>query len=391
MSAGKAALLAFGFSLAAVAPLDAQEAERQSAPTAAASASEAPSVGAGPTVVDMDAVVVSGVQPGPGLWRVSKDGHVLYILGTQSPLPRDMSWDAHEVREVLAEAGAVLGPPGISVNADVGFFRGLALAPSALKAMKNPDGATLDELLPPDLYARWDVLRQRYMGRDRGVEKKRPMIAVYELYKEALERNRLRQGGIVGPVLDKAMKARDLERTSTVLRLKIEDPREAIADFRKEGLKPQDLECFAGTLDVIEQDLPKIAARANAWAVGDLEALRAMPQNRRQLDDCMDAWMQTETVRKRGFTDIGPKIRDSWLAEVEKAVAAHPVSFATMGIDTLLYDREGYLSALAARGYRIQAPDEYGDEAEDAVDGAAAGDAPPSDAVAPVPGAEPRS
>ena len=33
-------------------------------------------------VVDMEAVVVSGVQPGPGLWRVSKGGHVLYILGT---------------------------------------------------------------------------------------------------------------------------------------------------------------------------------------------------------------------------------------------------------------------------------------------------------------------
>ena len=348
MSARTLALV-FGSALAVAAPLGAQEAD--------------------PPVIDMDAVVVSGVQPGPGLWRISKDDHVLYILGTQSPLPRDMDWDAREVREVLAGAGAVLGSPGISVGADIGFFRGLTLAPAALKAMRNPGGATLDEVLPPELYARWSVLRQRYMGRDRGVEKKRPLIAVYELYKAALERNRLRQGGIVGPVLAKEMKARGLKSTSTVLALKIDDPRQALADFRGEGLKPQDLECFAGTLDVIEQDLPRIAARANAWAVGDVAALRAMPQNRQQLADCMDAWMQTEAARRRGFTGIDARIRDRWLAAAEKALAEHRVSFATMGIDTLLHDRDGYLAALAAKGYRIQAPDEVeeSDEAADAV------------------------
>lgn len=309
-------------------------------------------------VVDMAPVLVAGVQPGPGLWRVSKDDHVLYILGTQSPLPRDIDWDAREVREVLDEAGAVLGSPGLSVDADVGFFRGLTLVPSAMKAMRNPGGATLDKVLPPELYARWLPLKQQYMGRDRGVEKKRPLIAVYELYKAALDHSRLRQGGVVGPVLAKELKARGLESTSTVLELKIEDPRQALADFRGEALKPQDLECFAATLDVIEQDLPRIAARANAWAVGDVAALRAMPRNRRQLADCMGAWVQAEAARKRGFTDIEARIRERWLAAVEKALAGHRVSFATMSIDTLLYDREGYLAALAAKGYRIQAPDE---------------------------------
>ena len=309
-------------------------------------------------VVDMAPVLVAGVQPGPGLWRVSKDDHVLYILGTQSPLPRDIDWDAREVREVLDEAGAVLGSPGLSVDADVGFFRGLTLVPSAMKAMRNPGGATLDKVLPPELYARWLPLKQQYMGRDRGVEKKRPLIAVYELYKAALDHSRLRQAGVVGPVLAKELKARGLESTSTVLELKIEDPRQALADFRGEALKPQDLQCFAATLDVIEQDLPRIAARANAWAVGDVAALRAMPRNRRQLADCMDAWVQAEAARKRGFTDIEARIRERWLAAVEKALAGHRVSFATMSIDTLLYDREGYLAALAAKGYRIQAPDE---------------------------------
>ena len=308
-------------------------------------------------IVDMDAVVVSGVLPGPGLWRASKDGHVLYILGTQSPLPRDMQWEAREVREVLAQAGAVLSPPGVSIGADIGFFRGLTLAPAALKAMKNPGGETLDELLPAEEHARWARLKQRYLGTDRGVEKKRPLIAVYELYREALKRNRLREGGIVGPVIAGVLKARGMKATPTSLNLKIEDPRDALADFRKEGFKPQDLACFQDTLDIIEHGLPQAAARANAWAVGDLEALRAMSRDRRQVEACLSAWTDTDTARKRGLTDIDTRIMDSWLAAVDKATGEHPVSFATVSIDELLRG-DGYLAALARRGYRIQAPDE---------------------------------
>ncbi|MBO9717916.1 MAG: TraB/GumN family protein [Pseudoxanthomonas sp.] len=342
-----AALLVSGL-LAASSP--AQEvAAAESAPVVAQAGNPGP-------VVDLDAVVVSGVQPGPGLWRVSKGDHVLYILGTQSPLPRDITWRADEVRQVLGEAGAVLGSPGVTIGADIGFFRGLTLMPSALKAMKNPDGATLDEVLPADLYQRWNVLRQRYLGRDRSVEKKRPLIAVYELYRAALEHNGLRQGGVVGPVIDQVLKPRGLKRTPTVLDLKIDDPRAALADLRKEGLGVRDLECFSGTLDVIEHDLPRIAARANAWATGDLEALRNMPGVQDQVDTCLSAWTATDVARKNGLVDVEPRIRATWLAAADKALQEQAVSFALLPIDSLL-DDGAYLAQLRQRGYRVVAPD----------------------------------
>ncbi|MCD9124729.1 TraB/GumN family protein [Luteimonas fraxinea] len=353
-------LLAFAMASASMAPTtQAQEAPAASPAPAAQSDT--------PDVRDMDTVVVTGVQPGPGLWRVRRDdGHTLYILGTQSPLPAGITWRADEVREVLAEAGVALGPPGAQWGADIGFFNKLTLAPSAFRAMRNPDGATLDELLPPDLYARWVALKERYIGRDRGIERKRPFIAVYQLYRAALERNGLREGGIIGPVIEDALKARGMELTPTILQLKIDDPRGALATFRRETLKPEDIACVRGTLDIIENDLPRIAARANAWAVGDLDTLRGMPDARAQVMTCLSAWTASETARELGMADIQSKVSAAWLSKVDAAMAEHPVVFATVPIDSLLR-ADGQLDALRARGYTVLAPDES-DVVED-VDG----------------------
>ena len=317
-------------------------------------------------VRDMDTVVVTGMQPGPGLWRARHaNGHTLYILGTQSPLPAGMTWRAEEVRDVLAEAGAVLGAPGVQMGADVGFFGRLTLAPSAFRAMRNPDGATLDELLPPDLYQRWASLKQRYIGRDRGIERKRPFIAVYQLYRAAIQKSGLTEGGIVGPVIQDALKARDMEVTPTVLSIKIDDPRGALKTFRQETLKPEDLDCVRGTLDIIERDLPRVAARANAWAVGDLYALRAMDDAQAQVVTCLSAWTASETARELGLIDIQSKVGEAWMAAVDKAIAEHDIVFASVPIDALLKPN-GHLQSLRRRGYTVLAPDESESVEEDA-------------------------
>ncbi len=91
-------------------------------------------------IKDLETLVVTGVQPGPGLWRVSHEGNVLWILGTVSPLPAKMEWQSAEVEAVIADSQQVLLPPSVTMSAEVGLFRSLALAPSALKAMRMPMG-----------------------------------------------------------------------------------------------------------------------------------------------------------------------------------------------------------------------------------------------------------
>ncbi len=308
---------------------------------------------AGEGVIDMETVVVAGVQPGPGLWKVRRGEHLLYILGTQAPLPRNITWRSDEVDQVLQLADEVLASPGVTLDADVGFFRGLTLLPSALKASRNPDGQTLQDVLPAPLYARWSVLKLRYARRDGGLEKKRPLIAAYQLYAEALSDSGLREGGVIDPVIDAALKRRRMKRTPTLLKLTLEDPRAALADFRNETLKPEDLVCFGKTLDVIERDLPEVAARANAWAVGDWPALRSGSRQDWQ-QACASAWFNTETARKRGITNIEARMQAHWMGVVESALQKNRITFATLPVWQLVKP-EGYLAALQAKGYEVEA------------------------------------
>jgi hypothetical protein len=193
-------------------------------PHAFAQSAQPPQAAAGAPIRTEAAVVVTGTQPGPGLWKVSKDGHVMWVLGTQSPLPKHMQWHSDEVEAALAASQEVLYAPSLGITVGTGFFSALFLVPKMYGARKNPDGKTLHDVLPPALYARWLPLRERYLGRGRGAERMRPLFAAGELWEEALDDNGLVSSGIVAPVVARAVKAHGLRETKPKRPLKITDP-----------------------------------------------------------------------------------------------------------------------------------------------------------------------
>ncbi|KAA0069284.1 TraB/GumN family protein [Rhodanobacter sp. T12-5] len=301
---------------------------------------------------DLPAVVVSGVQPGPGLWKVSKGEHVMWVLGTLSPLPRGMQWRSQEVEQVIGASQQVLLAPSVKLKADVGFFGKLFLLPSAYGARKNEDGQTLQQVLPPPVYARWQVLKQKYIGDDRGIERWRPLFAAQELYRKALKANGLSRSGGVGSKVEALAKRYGVPEVSADYPVLIEHPRAAIKAFRQAA--PHDITCFIRTLDSVEHDLPAMTARANAWATGDLPALRELPDSDRR-DACVAALTGAGFAQTLGLDDVPAKQRAVWLAAARKALAANAQTFALLPMDELLKP-DGYLAALQAEGYRIDAP-----------------------------------
>lgn len=319
---------------------------------AAASARQATDASQPLQTVDLDTVVVSGVQPGPGLWKVSRGGHTLYLLGTLLPLPRRMEWMSTEVEAVIARAQAVLGPPSVTVDSDIGMFRGMLLLPSLLKARRNPDGRTLQEAVPPELYARWLPLKARYLGRGGKVESWRPIFAARELYEAAMNHSGLSRDDVAMALVRKASKRHGVLAIPVSVKLQVADPKALIREFNASTLA--DIECFSRTLSRIETDLEAMRARANAWAVGDIDALRALPYDD-QYSACIRAVTETGLARKLGAGELEQRVRAKWLAAAEGALVEHETSFGTLPIAALLKP-DGYLAQLREKGYEIEAP-----------------------------------
>lgn len=301
----------------------------------------------------MDAVVVSGEQPGPGLWKVSRGDHVLYVLGTLAPLPKGMSWKAKEVVEVIATAQEVLGAPQVGIKADVGFFGQLALLPSLIGVRRNPDDKTLKDVVPAELYARWSVLKGKYIGRSSKVEGWRPIFAALDLYKAAIDKAGLTDSGAVQKTVRDAAKHAGVKLTPTRIELVIGEPKAALKEFKSGAL--DDLDCFRKTLDRIDTDLAAMTARANAWATGDLDALRKLPYTD-QFSVCEVAITESSLARTRGVSDIEARVEQAWLDAATRALTGNRVTFALLPIARLLKS-DGYLSRLQVRGYVVEAPD----------------------------------
>lgn len=298
----------------------------------------------------IEEVTVSGEQPGPGLWKISKDGHVMWVLGALQPLPKKMLWRSRSVEAAIAESQELLTAP--KVDAGIGFFEGMTLLPSMLGARNNPDGAKLNEVLPPDVYERWLALKARYIGRSEGIEKWRPIFAAGELYEKAIAESALTTQSDVHPVVKKIAKRHNVKLIEPTLEIEIDKPRQAIKQFKASSL--QDIDCFTKTLDRLETDLDAMRARATAWAIGDVDALRRLPYPD-QFGACGSAILSSPVVQDRGLQDVLRRVESMWLEQAQAALARNEVTFAVLPISQLLR-ADGYIAKLQARGYDVTTP-----------------------------------
>ena len=71
---------------------------------------------------------------------------------------------------------------------------------------------------------------------------------------------------------------------------------------------------------------------------------------------CLSALLNTEAACKRGMTDIEQRVRAKWLATAEAALQKNRITFATLPVSQLVKP-DGYLAALQAKGYLVEAPE----------------------------------
>jgi hypothetical protein len=319
----------------------------------------------------LDTVVVTGEQPGPGLWKVSKGDHVLWVLASYGPLPRGMTWRSRQVEALVAESQEVLYPGGVNIGAGIGMLRGITLIPAALKAGRIPDGKTLQDVLPPETYARWLALRLKYIGKDDDVEKWRPSIALENLREAAMKKSDLRGGTNVGGVVDAAAKKSKvrIHRLPVIRReVKVENPRGMLKSAQHLALP--DLDCFTRSLDQVEPEIERVRTMGNAWARGDIARLRSLNRERSIRDECGYALMAAfnegpskDAARaKKVFADIewhaeqgAVQAQRDWVAAAQAALEKNRMTFAVLGVSEVLRP-DGHIEKLRALVYAVEEP-----------------------------------
>ncbi len=298
-----------------------------------------------------DKVLVVGQRPGPGLWKISKGEHVLWVFATHSPLPTRMAWRAQEVEAILARSQEFLYPP--SASASVGIWQGLTLLPHAYGMMKNPDGATLREVVPADVYARWRVLKAKY-GVNDDVERQRPLFAAETLYRAGLRHAGLSSSNEVMKTIGQLVKKYKVKTMYSHVKLDASNASAALKEFKKSPM--DDVACFDKTLQRLETEIDTMRQRANAWAKGDVAAMRALGYTDRDAA-CTNA-MTSNAAIEHHFTSQDPerRMRRLWLEAAEKALATNHTSFAVLGLKKIL-EGDDLVAALKDKGYTVEAPE----------------------------------
>ena len=105
---------------------------------------------------------------------------------------------------------------------------------------------------------------------------------------------------------------------------------------------------LATSIDRLESDLGPMIERANAWAIGDIDALTRMsyPDNRAA---CADAFQQTPRLAA-----LLAKRDSEWLGAVESALGRHHAALALVPMWKLL-EADGVLQQLGDHGFRADA------------------------------------
>jgi len=312
----------------------------------------------------LERMVVTGEQPGPGMWKVSKGDHVLWVIGTQTPVPQNMTWRAKGLEAIVAQSQEILTPPALSVSLkQIGYFNALIMLPSLMQVRKNPDGAMLKDIVPADLYARWLVLRDKYIEQyntndeENDVERWRPMFAALELYRNAIRKSGLTSSSPVWPMISDAAKKYKVKITEVKFEPAISEPRAALKELRAYRLT--DIDCFARTIERIESDLTAMRIRANAWATGDINAIRNLPTSD-QRSACEAAIRDAPFMKTLGTQKALAQVEKSWLNAAEAALKNDTVSLAVLPIPQIIAS-DGYLAKLRAKGYAVQEPESVSD------------------------------
>jgi uncharacterized protein YbaP (TraB family) len=295
-------------------------------------------------------------QPGPKMWRVSKDGHELWIIGTVTPTPVDLKWNSRQVQAAVRESDEVLAPVGYGLHLGVrNAFTVMRYLPQFMKLRDNPDGALLHDLLPADQFQRYAKLHLAAYGKPLDDEDKwRPMFIADDLYAKTLKSRALSGIDIMWPRLNAlAGDAKvPVNRHTFTTQLDNADPKQLLVEFRNYP-RQSEINCLLATMDYIEKQLPLVGDRAHAWAIGDPAVLQA-DLTWTSRESCTGTAISASSLHGR-IEVLQEQGREYWRGMVSYALLNKKSTVTALPIRVLL-GPDNLLDYLRSSGHLVESP-----------------------------------
>lgn len=294
-----------------------------------------PAPGDGPPSA-VEEILVTGEHPGPGLWKISKGSHTMHILGTHAPLPAQLVWQSKEVESAIAQSHTILGAYAVVLRVE----RSDAL---------NARGKRLRQVLPQRAYAKWRALAKRHIKNPDQAERLLPAEAALLLQSEAYEQNGLTYTDDVWRTIHLIASKHRVPIWPQTYEF---DPPANASDRRSTSGK-SGVNYLIETMDRLDVDIREARARANAWAVGDVAALKVLAESDASYANSLAySW---PFLKEGEVRSLRTQAENKLLAAIERAVNQNETTFAALPIHLLL-GKNGFIEKLRALGYRIEEP-----------------------------------
>lgn len=284
----------------------------------------------------VEALEVVAQPPGPALWKVSRPGSEVVIVGAVAPLPHLLVWDTARVERALDGANLLLVPP----RPKVGLFDMAKFAVFGLGKVHQPRNQPLETVLPEPLRQQFvearTIARQdasRYAGW-------KPIAAGFLLVQDFRKMAGLSDGKPVTTITKLAQAKRVRVRAAEDIK---------VAPLIKAAGSASDADgqaCLADAVAQVRFEAANARPAAEAWARGDLAQVRAH-YGPSPLEACIAQAPSASAVIEQG-TEASARTIVEALNHPGKAVAVVDMTF--------LLRRNGVLDRLKAQGAEISVP-----------------------------------
>lgn len=285
---------------------------------------------------NIETVVVTARKPGPVMWRVTKGDSSVILIGFVDPVPKDLNWNKDGVTAALTGARELL----LNAQASIGLIEGLWYLTWHSSDIHLPDGTTVEQTLPEPLRKRYLAALARSKHDADRYSSLRPPLAMLRLEGDVNEAE-----GLTGKEPSTAI--HDIAQHLGVSAKPVADY-EALPMLRAlpQMSASANETCVKDALDDLDDIAAHARPAAEAWAVGDLDKLKANWREQR-FQSCIQAVPGVSVLFQRAVHDS--------VAAVNTALTKPGKTVMIASFDALL-KKDGILDRLKAQGLEIEEP-----------------------------------